>query len=930
MQVPSSTYRLQLNPGFDFRAARKIIPYLAELGIMTVYASPIFKARKGSTHGYDMTDPNQINPELGTAEDFNALVDEVHKHGMRWLQDFVPNHMAYDSRSRILMDVFEKGTASPYFSFFDIVWDHLRENLRGKVIAPFLGKPYGETLESGELSLHYDDGSFSIKYYESRYPLRIESYATIINHGLAELKTRLGEYDTDFIKMFGIVLVLTNLSEESNYEPLARTAQMLLAQDALWRMYCDNPAIREFVDERAAQFNRDVNLLDGLLSQQWFQLTYWRVATKEINYQRFFNINELISLRMEDERVFDFIHNLVLNLLSEGKIDGLRIDHVDGLYDPTGYLLRLRERAGDAFIVIEKILALTESLPASWPVQGTTGYDFMNYAGGVFVDSRNERAFQNLYSTFTGERLEYEDLLYEKKKLIIERHLTGDLDNLTSLLKTISTTTRDAIDLEWEALMMAIAETAAVFPVYRTYIAGDPVAGSDRAYINEAVEKAEARNPTLTRGLGFLKTVLLLDYPEHLAEEHNRLWLSFVMRFQQFTSPLMAKGMEDTTFYVFNRLTSLNEVGGDPGRFGIGVDDFHSFNEQRAEHQPHTLNATATHDNKRGEDVRARISVLSEMPREWQRHLELWHEQNRRLKKIVEGQEVPSRNREYFLYQTMVGAWPFEERDHADFISRMKDYTIKAAREAKTHTFWLDHNAEYEEALIDFTEKILTPSASNEFLKGFTTFQKKVAHYGVFNSLGQTLLKITSPGVADFYQGAELWDLNLVDPDNRRAVDYEKREWLLREIKQKEQSGLLDLTGELLSTREDNRVKLFTIHRAMAARNEHKDLFEEGDYVRLEVTGSRSNHIIAFARRKDRRWALTIVPRFLTSIITESELPVGQAVWGDMGIELPADAPRAWRNVFTGEEVSGRKKIPVAEALGLFPVALLVEEQSKA
>jgi (1->4)-alpha-D-glucan 1-alpha-D-glucosylmutase len=924
MRVPSSTYRLQLNPGFGFQAARKVIPYLAELGITTVYASPIVKARKGSTHGYDVTDPNQINPELGTVEDFYALVDAARGHGMQWLQDFVPNHMAYDSRSRILMDVFEKGTASPYFSFFDILWDHLRENLRGKVIAPFLGKPYGETLESGELSLQYDDGVFSVRYYESLYPLRIESYATVISHGLNDLKKRLGEYDADFIKMFGVVLVLTNLSEETNYEPLARTAQMALARDALWGMYRDNPVIREFVDERTAQFNRDVNLLDGLLSQQWFQLTYWRVATKEINYQRFFNINELISLRMEDERVFEFIHKLVLGLLSEGRIDGLRVDHIDGLYDPTGYLLRLRGRAGDAFIVVEKILALAETLHPGWPVQGTTGYDFMAYANGVFVDPRNERAFQNLYSTFTGERLEYEDLLYEKKKLIIERHLTGDLDNLTSLLKTISTTTRDAIDLEWESLMMAIAETAASFPVYRTYIAGDLMTDQDRAHVGEAVEKAEARNPALARALGFLKTVLLLDYPAHLAEEHNRLWLSFVMRFQQFTSPLMAKGMEDTTFYVFNRLTSLNEVGGDPGRFGVGVDDFHSFNERRAKHHPHTLNATATHDNKRGEDVRARISVLSEMPAEWERHLELWHEQNRGLKKIVEGEEVPSRNSEYFLYQTMVGAWPFEERDRGDFISRMKDYMIKAAREAKTHTFWLDHNADYEEALADFTEKTLAPSVSNEFLKSFAAFQKKVAHYGVFNSLAQTLLKITSPGVADFYQGAELWDLNLVDPDNRRAVDYEKREWLLREIKQKEQSGLPGLAEELLSTREDNRVKLFTIHRAMAARNEHEELFSEGDYVRLGVTGSRGNHIIAFARRKDRRWALTIVPRFLTSVVAEGELPVGQAAWGDTGIEMPADAPRAWRNAFTDEGVSGRRRIPVAEALRRFPVALLV------
>lgn len=926
MRIPSSTYRLQFNPQFGFQAAARIIPYLAELGLSTLYASPIFKARKASAHGYDVTDPNQLNPELGTREDFDALVETAHQYGMTWLQDFVPNHMAYDSRNRMLMDVFEKGPGSPYFPFFDILWNHLRENLRGKVIAPFLGKPYGETLESGELSLQYGDGVFSVKYYDSVYPLRIESYASVISHGLNELREMADEQDVDLLKMLGIVIILTNVWEDKQAEPIARVAQMIVARDSLSSLHRDNLLIRRFIDSRIEKFNRDINLLDALLSQQWFQFTYWRVATKEINYQRFFNINELISLRMEDERVFDFIHRLVMNLLAEHRIDGLRIDHVDGLYDPTGYLLRLRKQAGDAFIVVEKILESTEDLLASWPVEGTTGYDFLNYAGGLFVDGKNGRAFQSLYTAFTGESLEYEDMLYEKKKLIIERHLTGDLDNLTSLLKTISTTTRDAIDLEWEALMMATAETAAAFTVYRTYIAGDGVTEQDRQYIRDAIEKARIRTPTITRALTFLQDVLLLDYPEHLAEEHKGLWLSFVMRFQQFTSPLMAKGLEDTAGYVFNRLTSLNEVGGDPGRFGISVEEFHAFNERRFKTHPHTLNTTSTHDTKRGEDVRARINVLSEMPAEWQRHIELWREQNKKLKKTVEDEEVPGRNREYFLYQTLIGAWPFDDSERGEFINRMKDYMIKAAREAKSHTFWLDHNVEYEEALVDFTEKILTPAVSNEFLASFRAFQKKVAHYGVFNSLSQTLMKIASPGVADFYQGTELWDLNLVDPDNRRPVDYEKRERMLAEIKQKEQSGLSDLIKELLTNREDGRIKLFAISRAMAARNLRKQLFDEGDYVRLEVTGSRSPRIIAFARQRGDECAIVIAPRLLASVIGADELPLGPQVWGDTSVKTIAKTGGAWRNAFTGEAVSGGKSVSVAEALGRFPVCLLVRE----
>jgi (1->4)-alpha-D-glucan 1-alpha-D-glucosylmutase len=927
MHTPAATYRLQFNSGFGFRAAQKIIPYLAELGISTVYASPIFKARKGSPHGYDVTDPNQINPELGTREDFDALIETVHQHGMGWLQDFVPNHMAYDSLNWMLMDVFEKGRASAYFNFFDIIWDHIRENLRGKVIAPFLGSPYGETLEKGELTLRYEGATFAVKYYDTIYPISIKSYATIISHGLDDLKARVGRDHAGYMRALGIATILKNLPPEPTaLDVEASNAQMILAKDWLWDLYQKDDVIREFIDGNVSTFNTDVNLLDALLSEQWFQFTYWRVATKEINYQRFFNINELISLRMEDEEVFRYIHGLVLGLLKEGNIDGLRIDHIDGLYDPTAYLARLRKEAGDAFIVVEKILESSERLPDSWPVQGTTGYEFMNYVNGLFVDGRNEEAFQNIYSNFTGHETWYRDLLYENKKLIIERHLTGDLDNLTSLLKTLSTTARDAIDLPWESLMDAIVETAAEFPVYRTYVAGEKITEQDRAYIRVAVEKARERKPALDRALGFLEIVLLLDFPEYLAEEHKGQWLSFAMRFQQFTSPLMAKGLEDTTFYVFNRLTSLNEVGGDPGRFGVSADEFHSFNKRRVESHPHALNATATHDTKRGEDTRVRIDVLSEMPDEWAKLLEVWGEQNGALKKIIGDEEVPGRNREYFLYQTLAGAFTLEEEERGDFIKRIKDYMLKAAREAKSHTFWLDNNVEYEEALVEFTERILSPSASNEFLKSFTEFQKKVAHYAVFNSLSQTLLKATGPGLPDFYQGSELWDLNLVDPDNRRPVDYEKRERLLGELKQREESGLLSLIEELFSDKESGLVKLFTIKRALDARGKHKDLFDGGDYVPLKVSGSLANHVLAFARRKDKRWAVVIAPRLLTSIIAADELPLGKEVWRDTGVELPADSPDLWRHVFTEQLIDGRKTLSVAEVFRHFPLGLLIGE----
>jgi len=831
--------------------------------------------------------------------------------------------MAYDSRNSMLIDIFEKGPASPYFEFFDIVWDHLRENLRGKLIAPFLGNPYGETLEKGEISLQYGEDGFSIRYYETIYPIRIESYATIISHRLDRLKEQLGEEHPDYIRTLGIIDVLRHLDCERDGSN-RRGPQIKLTKDLLQEVYLRNEAVRSFINENVAVFNKNIDLLDRLLLQQWFRLSFWRVATKEINYQRFFNINELISLKMEDENVFHHIHRLALDLLKQGKINGLRIDHIDGLYDPTRYLLQLREQAASAYIVVEKILELSEQLPDQWPVQGTTGYEFMNYINGLFVDSGNAAAFQRIYTNFADRSLDYEDMLYEKKKLIIERHLMGDLDNLAYVLKKISTTTHQGIDLAWIGLKTALAELSALFPVYRTYTNSESVSQRDRDYIKEAIEKARARNPDLLRELEFIETVLWLKFPEHLTEENRHLWLSFVMRFQQFTSPLMAKGLEDTAFYVFNRLVSLNEVGGNPGRFGISIEDFHQSNTLRAARHPHTLNTTATHDNKRGEDVRARINALSEMPQEWESQIQLWHEQNRPLRKIIKGEEVPDKNTEYFFYQTLIGAFPFSGRVDDDFVKRIKEYMIKAAREAKVYTYWLNPDLEYEQALIDFTEAVLDPSLASRFLNNFTGFQKKIAFFGTFNSLSQTLLKIAAPGVPDFYQGTELWDLSLVDPDNRRPVDFEERERFLQEIKRKEELDVVSLVEELLSTREDGRIKLFTIYRALNVRKQHKKLFDSGDYIPLRVAGKRSKHIVAFARRKETVWAIAVAPRFLASLTEPDELPLGKGVWQDTSIEMPSASPQVWRQVFTDQVIDSKNRLSVAEVFRLFPIGFLI------
>ncbi len=926
MLVPASTYRVQFSSAFTFRAAETVVSYLADLGITSLYASPIFKARKASPHGYDVTDPNQINPEVGTSADFDSLVEALHRSEMGWLQDFVPNHVAYDGGNQMLMDVFEKGRASAYFDFFDVTWDHLRENLRGKLLAPFLGSPYGETLEKGELSLEYTEAGFQARYFDSVYPIKIKSYAAVISHRLELLKLRVGEEHADYVKIVGIIYTLKNLADETDSSQ-AHNAQTAILKELLWNLFQTNAEVQEFIRENVSIFNEDRDLLDRLLMDQWFRFSYWRVATKEINYQRFFNINELISLRMEDEAVFNHIHHLIFGLLREGKINGLRIDHVDGLYNPTEYLTRLRERVGDSFVVVEKILKLNESLPSEWPVQGTTGYDFMNYANELFVNGASEPSFTRLYAGFTGESLDYEDLLYEKKKLLINRHLTGDLDNLTYVLKKISITTRAGIDLTWIGLKRALEEMAALFPVYRTYTDGEQVLEQDRNYIDEAIEKAKARNADLVRELDFIEKVLWMDCPAHLSEDDKRLWLSFVMRFQQFTSPLMAKGMEDTTFYIFNRLVSLNEVGGSPGRFGISVEEFHSFNRARAARLYRGLNATATHDTKRGEDTRARINVLSELPDEWARLVREWSELNRKQKREISGEEVPDKNREYFLYQTLVGAFPFSQRVDEEFLNRIKSYMIKAARESKVHTFWLDPNHEYEEALLDFTEAVLDQTRSGEFLNSFAEFQSRIAHCGVFNSLSQSLIKITSPGLPDFYQGSELWDLNLVNPDNRRPVDFDKRAAYLREIKEREAEPLA-LIEDLLAGKEDGRIKLFTIYKALGARNRNRQVFDEGDYIPLKVTGLRSRHVIAFARCRAKSWAVTIAPRLVASLITTDDLPLGERVWEDTTILLPDNAPDTWRHVFTDQSLKGNSSFALSEVFRHFPLGLLTGDNA--
>ncbi|MGO8881468.1 MAG: malto-oligosyltrehalose synthase [Desulfomonilaceae bacterium] len=929
MNSPTATYRIQFSPSFGFQSASSVVPYLSDLGISDLYASPIFKATKGSLSGYDVVDPNHLNPELGGLSDLELLSAELQKHNMGWIQDIVPNHMAMDSENGILMDILVNGYNSQYFNFFDVDWGNPPTGPNKRLLAPFLGKFYGECLEDGEIALTYGPDGFKVAYYDLAFPLRIESYPYLFKD-LARLKRKFAEDDPEFIKVLGILYVLKTLS--SSDDPEERSNQIKLIHRTMWELYNTNAAIRTFVDKNVQAFNGEkgkpesFNSLDDLLSQQLFRLSFWKVAAEEINYRRFFCINDLISLRMEDDSVFSYTHGLIFDLIKRRIVTGLRIDHIDGLYDPTSYLQELRNRVPTTYIVVEKILNLKEDLPHFWPVQGTTGYDFTNYVNELFCQKENVRAFSRIYSSITGSKNLYADVVTHNKRLIIQEDMASDVHNLANLLKEISSRDRHGSDITLNALQRALTEVLAAFPVYRSYISDVMVSDNDRKYILDAVDRAIANFPGLFHGLTFLRRFLLLDFPDYVSDEEKSSWLVFVMRFQQFTGPIMAKGVEDTTLYVYNRLVSLNEVGGRPDHFGCSLEEFHTFNTKKKDLWPDSLNTTSTHDTKRGEDVRARINVLSEMPDAWLTKIRTWIKINRGKKKRVRGLAAPDRNDEYFLYQTLIGAFPFSGAEYPDFIERIKEYIVKAVREAKVHTGWLKPDIEYEDAYVSFAEKILALSGGNAFLKELVPFTRRVAHFGMLNSLSQTLIKITSPGVPDFYQGTELWDLSLVDPDNRRPVDFEKRRAMLASIREQEDSDLFRLTQDLLRTREDGKIKLFLIYRALKARTCHRKIFREGAYVPLELAGRFRNHVIAFARRHHQQWAIVIAPRLLSHLVQEGDFPLGRQTWQDTEVIMPDSAPVEWRNLITGEVISADGTLPVGDVLHSFPVALLMGE----
>jgi len=984
LRIPVATYRLQFNSQFRFSDAGQIIPYLHRLGITDIYASPYFKASKGSLHGYDILDQNQLNPEVGNEDEYDALCAELAKKEMGQILDIVPNHMCIADKGNLFwMDLLENGPSSVYARFFDIDWHPANKSLENKILIPILGDQYGAVLENGELRLVFEEGAFSVCYYDHKLPVIPKTYTSVLTLNLEVLEQEISSEAPQFQELMSIITALKHLpptTEQSPERIAERYREKEVVKRRLLSLYQNSCAVREYIDRNVVLFNGtkgepcSFDCLDTLLQEQVYRISDWRVATEEINYRRFFDINSLGAIRVEDPTVFEKTHQLIFSLVEKGKISGLRIDHADGLQDPEDYIRRLQSACfmrmhtksaeqgstGSAdeesaalvrenyyrileanpsykpfYLISEKILLKAEKLPESWTVFGTTGYDFANQVNGIFVETANAKLFEALYMRFMQHRIDFYDVVYQKKKLVMHVSMSSEINMLGHYLKEISEKNRHTRDFTLNSLIKAIVELIAYFPVYRTYISSFEVTDRDRQYIESATSRAKRENPAVSTSVfDFLRDVLLLRFPGNVLEEYKLMHLDFVKRFQQISGPVMAKGVEDTAFYLYNRLVSLNEVGGSPERFGISLEAFHGQNIERYKSRPLDMLTTSTHDTKRSEDVRARINVLSEIPEKWRDGLSRWSRQNRKIKIVVDGKPKPSRNEEYLLYQTLVGAWPFcrpDEEDFTEFRSRIKQYMLKAMREAKVHTSWISPNPLHEDAAMYFIDMILKDSSQNNFLHDFANFQELTAACGIFNSLSQTLLKICSPGIPDFYQGNELWNFSLVDPDNRRQVNYQLRQTALDELLRKEAvDGLMETAREVVATRIDGRIKLYLTCKALTFRRDQCKLFEQGRYLPLEVAGSHREHVCAFERSSNDSAVLVVVPRFCSRLISDTnDLPLGPEVWQDTRILQPFDTPGScYRNIFTGEllcldQQNGLSGLALKKVLSAFPVALL-------
>jgi (1->4)-alpha-D-glucan 1-alpha-D-glucosylmutase len=918
-RFPTATYRVQLNRDFRFVDATRILDYLHTLGISDLYLSPILASRKGSGHGYDVTDPSRINPELGSEEEFLTLQTELQNRGMGLLLDTVPNHMAASAENPWWMDVLENGTQSAFASFFDIEWHPHARSLDGRILLPVLGRPFGEALDAGEIKLTFHDGRFFFEYFDSLFPLTPRSYHAILNHRFDRLKEVLGEEDPAYHEYSGILASVRELSN-TNRRASENTADQRLrfeaSRDRLKSLLASSKEVAKLVAENVADINGkegdpgSFGFVQRLLAEQNYKLAFWQNLNESINYRRFFTIADLVGVRVEDPLVFEATHGYILRLVSKSPGAGLRVDHIDGLRDPLAYLNRLQERlasddshkASPSYVLVEKILSRYESLPEDWPVSGTTGYDYLNEANGIFVEPQCARRVEEIFSAFTGRQQNFSDVVYEKKKLVMNTLLGVEMRTLGRQLAELAAQDRYARELNRAQLIDALIEVTACLSIYRTYIRNMDLTPHATKYIEEAISTARGRATSLKPAyFDFVRDVLLILNPPHVLVDQREARLAFVMRWQQFTGPIVAKGLEDTALYVYHPLLSLNEVGGDPRPSeATSREDFYTFLEERRRSWPRSLDASTTHDTKRSEDVRARLSVVSEMPAEWEDHLKVWAKLNAPFKTTVNRHSVPDRSEEYFLYQTLLGVWPLDSEGCASLLERVQAHIIKATREAMVHTRWTRPNQPHEDALLSFVSGILSKDNA-DFLADFRQFHKKIAYFGMINGLSQTLLKITVPGVPDFYQGSELWDLRLVDPDNRGPVDFDKRTAAMNEIVTGEAGG--PSAQNLFKSWHDGRIKLYLIWKALQFRRSHEEIFRDGEFLPLQVEGRYSRNITAFARKHGSSWLVAAVPQWLSQVPVMPDRTKTGFNWEDTRLVLPSGSPSLWNSILMSQQV---------------------------
>ena len=918
--TPRASYRLQLHKDFTFDDVRVRLPYFAALGISHLYFSPIFTASPGSTHGYDVFDHGQINPELGGMSALYALGEELLAHDIGLIVDMVPNHVGLATSSNPWWrDLLRYGEGSRYANFFDINWATQPHLPSGVVVYPILGQPFGAALEAGELQLILEDHDLALAYYEHHLPLGPASYPDVI--GLPPLDLRAQLSDPAALGEFLSLLDGLRAATSDDAERLLEQFRRLLAQES---------ALSDYVQSRLTELNGAVgdpasfDRLEAILIQQHYRLAFWRVSGEDINYRRFFDINDLAAIRVEREDVFEETHRLLLSLVEQGLVTGVRVDHVDGLFDPGAYLQRLRDRLCEAAarwtdreipIYVEKILEEGEPLPTDWPVAGTTGYDFMAHNDGLFIERGSVLELTRTYERFLGEPVRFRQLRDDAKKQIARTSFAGEVNVLASALYTIAQRDRRQRDNTLRALRNAIEAVLAAFPVYRTYSADGQVGPDDRELIETAVTGARRHDRNLSiEAIDFLAEVLLLDGALDPSEREQRL--QFRRKFQQLSSPVMAKGFEDTTFYRYNRLLSLNEVGSDPSLFGAAPEEVQAWFTARATEWPRAMSGSSTHDTKRSEDARARLHVLSEIFERWREEVNGWAEMNAAHRTTINGDPVPDPNTEYLLYQALVASWPEAGTAIDDtYRARVAEFLTKAMREMKTYTSWTNTDERLEGAAQEFLTAILVSDTPDGFPAKMGRFVASIEAAALRDSLGMLIIKGTAPGFPDFYQGTELWDRSLTDPDNRRPVDYDERERLLRALPA---AAPTDLASPA--------TKLWVTRRLLALRGAHPALFESGSYAALAAIGEHAANVFAFARSQGTTRLVVAVPRLTTQLVGLAADPPLGATWGDTALALPDDT--SWQNAFTGATIAAQGgAVALADLFGTFPFAILIGKQ---